>query len=167
MVSFGRSSINRKFYLVSLCLLSKEETDDYVRLFEAFKFLCKAFGVKCVINFLMQDVCKSESAAAAISLHKAIVLMCYFHVTKNVKERLKGKKKNIPVTPEQYHSMILGDIGEMHYARTQGEFNIIFNNFFLNGLKFQKFKFPGLFLRAIVLGPCEFSSLCGGLYFVQ
>ena len=79
----------------------------------------------------MQDTCKSESVAAAISIPNTIVLMCYFHVSKNVKERLKGKKKqNIPVTPEQYHSMILGGIGETHYARTQEVFNIILINFF-------------------------------------
>ena len=77
--------------------MSKEETEDHVRLFEAFKFLCNAFGINCVITFLMQDACKSESAAAAITLPNTIILMCYFYVTKNVKERLKGKKKqNIP-----------------------------------------------------------------------
>ena len=45
LVSFGRSNINRKYCLIFLSLVSKEETEDYIRLFEAFKYLCTAFNI--------------------------------------------------------------------------------------------------------------------------
>ena len=50
---------------------------------------------------------------------------------KNVKERLKGEKKqNIPATPDKYHQMILSDITEMHYARNQEEYSFVFDKVF-------------------------------------
>ena len=93
LLSFGRSNINRKYYLIFLSLVSKEETEDYIRLFEAFKYLCTAFNINCIVKFIMQDACQSESAAASISYPSTIILMCYFHLKKNVRNRLKVIKR--------------------------------------------------------------------------
>ena len=71
----------------------------------------------------MQDACQSESAAASISYPSTIILICYFHLKKNVRDRLKGnKKKGIPPTPEQFKDSDLGDITQLHYSRNQLEF---------------------------------------------
>ena len=91
--------MNRKYYLVFLSLVSKEETEDYVRLFDTF-----------------------ESAAAVISYQTSTILMCYFPLKKNVRDRLKGnKKKGIPPTPEQFKDMVLADITQLHYSRSHQE----------------------------------------------
>ena len=58
MAALGRSNVKRKFYLIALCLLSKEEIKDYIRSFEALKLVCHTFN--CSIMFKMQDACQSE-----------------------------------------------------------------------------------------------------------
>ena len=105
--------------------MSKEEVEYYIRFFEAFKILCHTFNINCSAMFMMQDACQSEAAAIEYSYPNTTTLMCYFHVTKNVKERLRGnKKKAIPATDEKFHSIIMRDITCMHYSRSLDEFNI-------------------------------------------
>ena len=59
MASLGRSNVNRKFYLIALCLLSKKE----IEFFEAFKLVSHTLNINCSIMFMMQDACQSETAA--------------------------------------------------------------------------------------------------------
>ena len=128
MTSLGRSNINRKFYLIALCLLSKEEIEDYVRFLEAFKLLCNTFNINCCIMFMMQDACQSEAPALEVAYPNTITLMYNFHVIKNVKERLRGnKRKGISATDDTLHSTIMKDISCMHYSRSIDEFEILLN----------------------------------------
>ena len=55
-----------------------------------------------MIKFLKQDRCQAEFSAAFIAYPNTIVPMCYFHLKKNVRGRLKGNtKKGIPQTPDK------------------------------------------------------------------
>ena len=74
-------------YLISLALISAEETQDYTYLFQAFKFLCHSFSIQCRVHFLMMDASAAEAAAARV-FDDVSITMCYFHVTQNVHLRM-------------------------------------------------------------------------------
>ena len=86
----------------------------------------------------MQDACQSESSGAEIALPNTVILICYFHLKKNVKDRLKGNlKKKIPRTPEQLYPMVLEDISRLHYCRNQIEFQMNLQNVWTKWSQYQ------------------------------
>ena len=113
---FGRSNLKHSFYPICLGLISHEQQVDFSSFYKAYDTLCKQFGIQAPPAFLMQDACKAQLNAAREVWPTAVILMCYFHVMKNVKDHLRAC--GIPMDTEKHPSprykMIMNDIGLLH-----------------------------------------------------
>lgn len=113
LIVFGLSDLAGQFFPVS-----HEQEDDFTRFFQTLLQLCQQSGIVTSINYLIQEACGASANAAISCLGPNIkILMCYFHVVKNVKELLKGINENIK-------SGIVKDLNYMHFCRNQFEFEI-------------------------------------------
>ena len=65
----------------------------------------------------MQDACSASSAAILTFFPNCYILMCYWHVTHNVRKQFT--EKQVPTT---FHDEIMSDIGFMHYSTNHQEF---------------------------------------------
>ena len=73
----------------------------------------------------MQDACQSEAAAVLIALPNNTILTCYFHLIKNIRDRLKGNRNlKVVAVPSKYHEMVLSGVSRMHWSRSVTEFNL-------------------------------------------
>jgi hypothetical protein len=91
LVVFGISDIMGQFFPIALSVISHEQEQDFTKFFQTLIGFCLELDISPTINYLMMDACGASFNAANLSLGPNIkILMCYFHVLKNVKEHLKG-----------------------------------------------------------------------------
>jgi hypothetical protein len=101
-------------------LTSHETADDYEFFYLSLYEICKELNITLNITYLMQDASKAESSALQRKFPNAIICMCYFHVTENIKNNLK--MPNYLDVPLKYHEEILNDITHLHYSVSSFEF---------------------------------------------
>ena len=78
----------------------------------------KLLNTSPTINHLIQDACGACGNAAVACLGSNLkILMCLFHVQKNVKEYLKNKDEKIKVE-------IVKDLNFLHFSRNKIEFTL-------------------------------------------
>ena len=121
MAVFGRSDINRKFFLIALALLSTEEAINYSDFFMAIIQVCHDFRINFVVQFIMMDAANEEAKAARNSFLNCIIIMCWFHLVKNVRDPKHAGSKLFKDT--KIYDMIMADINTMHFCTSQQSFN--------------------------------------------
>ena len=112
---FGRTDLNRKFYPVALGYQSREESDDYVVLFQALKNVCAHFNVNFKLKFLMINDCEAQSRAVRTIYPECVVLTCWMNL------KIKIRRRLLPAFA-QHHCKIIQDIDALHYLRNLNEF---------------------------------------------
>ena len=89
-------STTSHFFPIAFGIISHEQEIDFTTFFQTLLALCKDLHIQPVIKYIMQDACGSSANGAEATFGPNIViLMCYFHVIKNVKEYLKSIDEKI------------------------------------------------------------------------
>ena len=115
---FGISDIMGQFFPIAFSIISHEQEDDFTRFFQTLITFCLELNISPAINYLMMDACGASFNAANSTFGPNLnILMCFFHVLKNVKEHLKG-------VDEKIKNEIVSDIKFMHYCTNIYEFEI-------------------------------------------
>ena len=91
VLNFGLSDCSGQFFLISSCIISHETEMDFQFFYQTLNEICIFFKYKLNLKFIMQDACvASYNAAKSIFGENVTILMCYFHLLKNVKEKIRG-----------------------------------------------------------------------------
>ena len=93
LVVYGISDQCGQFHPVSLMLTSHEGQGDFCHFYEGLIKLCNQFEIEFDPDYLMQDACPASRLAVLKYFPNVKILMCYFHVKKNV--RIYFYKKTI------------------------------------------------------------------------
>jgi hypothetical protein len=136
-----------QFFPIAFSVISHEQEQDFTKFFQTLIAFCLELvkDISPTIKYLMMDACGASFNAANLSLGPNIkILMCYFHVLKNVKEDLKG-------VDEKIKSEIVADIKFMHYCRNIYEFEICKFNIYNKWEKFGLHDFKNYFDNQWVL----------------
>ena len=123
MAVFGRSDINRKFFPIALALISNEEAITYMAFFNALIQVCRDFRINFVVQYIMMDAANEEANAASACFPNVIILMCWFHLVKNIREPKHGGSKLFK--DNGIYDMIMRDINEMHYCTSAEMFVVL------------------------------------------
>ena len=107
-----------------VCLMSHETTADFLKFYALLKEILKIlFDLDFKPMFIMQDAQDSCWAAGKEAFPNCTILVCYFHVLKNVKARISDLRKQKLFTLEQENEVIKS-IQHLHYTKHQSEFQI-------------------------------------------
>jgi hypothetical protein len=131
---FGLSDIAGHFFPIAFGIISREQEIDFITFFQTLLALCKELNIQPVIKYLMQDACgASANGAEAIFGPNIVILMCYFHVQKNVKEYLKSIEELYQFQYDQFVSQRATDFAI-------NKFIVDYNNsIFINNQQQQQF----------------------------
>ena len=84
LINYGISDRCGQFHPVTFTLTSHETTEDFLVFYEALIDLCNTLRIKYKPIYIMQDACPASKEAILNFFPDVIILMCYFHVKKNV-----------------------------------------------------------------------------------
>ena len=85
LVVFGRSDIHRQFHSIAFMLTSHEKECDYFYFYNALVRIANVLNIQFLPDYIVQDGCDAmRNAAITIFKEKSQVLMCFFHLKKNV-----------------------------------------------------------------------------------
>ena len=119
LIFFGSSSKDGKFHGVGAILSSREDKEAYDFLFEFVREVSAPNPTA-----IMADAAKAITNSARDILPDAIRLACFFHVMKNVKERLAKLKKS---NGDMYKNLI-DDIQDLQaYAIDEESFLVLYS----------------------------------------
>ena len=91
LLVFGLSDICGHFYPIAFAIISHEQEFDFYTFFVTLLEFCKLLAISPLITHLVQDACGvCANAASAWFGTNLTILMCFFHVQKNIKEHLKN-----------------------------------------------------------------------------
>ena len=115
LIAFGQSDLSGQFHLICLAITSHETEKDFRKFYEALIKLCNLCGIMFEPTFIVQDACVASYNARTVFSHNNLqIIMCYFHVIKNVKENW----------PKELSDMILSDVRILHYSKNFYEFEV-------------------------------------------
>ena len=117
---FGRSDYSGQFHPIAVAVIKREREDDYKWFLNSMKCFCLQhleINIESKIQYAMMDACDPEYNAVSAIFPKTIILMCWFHVMKNVKENLKSFK-----VPDELSTMVKSDISDLHCSLSFDEF---------------------------------------------
>ncbi|CAF0709717.1 unnamed protein product [Brachionus calyciflorus] len=117
MVVFGQSDISGQFHLVCLAITSHESEQDFKRFYETLCSLCNMINTSFKPDYIAQVGCLASLNAINVFQNKPLIVMCYFHVLKNVKEFSRKLTKN-------NFDMVLSDIKELNYSKNFFEYEV-------------------------------------------
>ena len=121
---FGRSDLSGQFFPMVVCLMSHETTEDFSMFYRLLKSVLHVlFEIDFKPTFIMQDAQDACWAAGKSAFPSCLILVCYFHVVKNVKTRIADLRKQKKFTIEQENSVIKA-IQHLHFTSHQSEFEI-------------------------------------------
>ena len=83
--------------------------------------VCHDFRINFVVQFIMMDAANEEAKAARNSFLNCIIIMCWFHLVKNVRDPKHAGSKLFKDT--KIYDMIMADINTMHFCTSQQSFN--------------------------------------------
>ena len=115
---FGRTDMNRKFFPIAIAMLSSEKNEMIVAFFIALQNSARFFGINVNCHFIMIDTAPEEALAIRKAWPLAIILMCWFHVKKNIKEPKHAGHPNL----KPIYDDILSAINYIHYSTTVQDF---------------------------------------------
>jgi hypothetical protein len=160
LLVFGISDIMGQFFPISFRIISHEQEEDFSKFFETLLSLCVELNISPSIKLLMMDACGASFNAANSKLGPNIkILMCFFHVLKNVKEHLKG-------VDEKIKTEIVKDINYMHFCRNIFEFEVCKSKIYNKWItKFGLVDFKNYFENQWVLNS-RFNKWVSGLFMI-
>jgi hypothetical protein len=94
LVVYGVSDQTGRFHPVCYMITSHETQEDFEYFFQGINDLCNEMGLEYDPEYIMQDACPASRSAILEFFPDVIVLMCYFHVKKNIKDNCKNKLEN-------------------------------------------------------------------------
>jgi len=98
-------------------MISSQETEnDFCDLYKGLSELTEKLDIEWEVGYVMMDSCDACYNATSKMLPNAKILMCFFHVMKNVKANCEK-----PLTPGQYIKF-KHDVGLLHYSVSQADF---------------------------------------------
>lgn len=122
LILVGGIDVNQKFHLLAFSVTTREETSNYKFLFETLRDSVK----KQQLKDLKPDILVADGAGAIAAGFKetfddneTIIVMCYFHVIKNVKKMMASK---YPVKQDD-RDKVLKDIGKIHNSHSKVVFD--------------------------------------------
>jgi len=71
-------------------LTSHESEEDFIVHYDGLVNLTNVMGLEYDLEYLMQDACPASRKAVLNFFPNVKILMCYFHVKKNVRENIKS-----------------------------------------------------------------------------
>ena len=124
LLVFGVSDLVGQFFPIAFAIMSHEQELDFTQFFRTLLEFCKICGVSDKVAYLVQDACGACANAATNCLGPNMkILMCFFHVMKNVKERLK-------CVDEAVKHGIVKDINYLHFCKNEFEFTLAKHNIY-------------------------------------
>ena len=85
LVVYGISDQCGQFHPGAIMVTSHESEKDFVNLYEGLINLFDKFDIEFEPEYLMQDACPASRNAVLKFFPNVKILMCYFHVKKNVR----------------------------------------------------------------------------------
>ena len=85
LIVYGVSDQVGRFHPVCFMITSHETEEDFKFFYTGLVNLAESFDVEYDPEFLMQDACPASEKAVKFFFPEVIILMCYFHVKKNVR----------------------------------------------------------------------------------
>jgi hypothetical protein len=117
LIVFGRSDVNGQFHLIACSIISSETTESYKKFYRLI-FTYNLHIQFTPPEFIVQDASLSEAAAAQSIFGSNIkILMCWFHLIKNIK-----KADSLSKVSKNLTDMVINDITRLHYCLNY-EFN--------------------------------------------
>ncbi|CAF0921295.1 unnamed protein product [Brachionus calyciflorus] len=117
VIAFGQSDLEGHFHLICLAITSHEKEIDFKKFYQTLIDLCLMVNIQFSPKFVVQDGCDASKNATSIFVDQPNIIMCYFHVIKNVKEKTKKFNKTLI-------EMILSDIKNLHYSKNLIEYEV-------------------------------------------
>jgi len=111
-----------QFHPVAFVVTSHETTEDFKIFYEALIDMCKTLKVKYKPVYIMQDACPASKEAILLFFPNVIILMCYFHVKKNVRDHKK-------LMPHENFDDLMRFLTKIHYSHNKDEFKKNINAF--------------------------------------
>ncbi len=84
LVVYGISDQVGRFHPVSFMLTSHETIVDFEDFYQGLIGITESFDIEYDLEYIMQDACDASKIAVLKYFPNVKILMCYFHVKKNV-----------------------------------------------------------------------------------
>ncbi len=107
----GVVDLQGKFHPIAFMIANQETVYEFTQLFNALSKLADELGHEFAPEYVMMDAADSSYNATMNCFPDAKVLMCYFHVMKNVKANCEK-----PLSAERYEEL-LEDIRKIHMSK--------------------------------------------------
>jgi hypothetical protein len=119
LVIIGVTDAAQKFHVLSVSIVFYHTYPMYLRVVQGLKDIISRLypQVSVMPHYIMTDAEVAERKALLPVFLEAQPLMCYFHVKKACKYKLRGNAEK---------GVIFQNIGELHLTLTQGEFDTNF-----------------------------------------
>jgi hypothetical protein len=85
LIVYGISDQCGQFHPICLMLTSHEKYSDFHLFYKGLVDLASKFNLEYDPDYIMQDACPASKKAILEFFKDIIILMCYFHVKKNVR----------------------------------------------------------------------------------
>ncbi|ETP31919.1 hypothetical protein F442_19270 [Phytophthora nicotianae P10297] len=159
----GMSDKRRRFHLTAMVIVSQIVEDMYTKAFAALKRVYTAVtGKQLMVYYVMGDAYDAQYNAIGNTVGEGqpfVYLMCFFHVMKNVNDRLKSVE-------DMLANRVRKDIYDLHFAASLQDFVTKATTFWLFGdpmkprevsqITLTKYGFPGNLLG----GNCNGLATC-------
>ena len=86
LVVIGRSDHNGSFFPICISIVSHEQTEDFIHIFQALRELCLSLNISFNPTCFIQDACLASKNAIKTVFQSCQILMCWFHLLQNVKK---------------------------------------------------------------------------------
>ena len=112
LIVYGLSDQVGRFHPVSFMITSHEAREDFDVFYKGLVELADFFGIEFDPEYIMQDACDASLNAILNFFPEVTPLMCYFHVKKNVKEKVT--KENL--LPKEKREELKNDLTVIHMS---------------------------------------------------
>ena len=122
LVVYGVTDLCGQFHPIAFFITSHETEDDFFIFYSELLALTNSLKIHFDPKFIMQDALPASYNAATRLFPNATILMCYFHVKKNIKE-------NKEECDDSVFETMMKDIEYMHLATSELVFNKLLDKF--------------------------------------
>lgn len=115
--AFGRIDMRRQYHPIVFMITSHECSENYTYFYRSLAMITANLNIPLTIPYLMQDASKAEYAAIKEVYPNTSLLMCYFHVKKNLHDN--WSKYDVP---DSLRQELANDTTFLHQSRYYEEY---------------------------------------------
>jgi hypothetical protein len=125
LVVFGVTDLKGVFHPICFMITSHETEEDFYYMYHGLHIQCEIMELEWRPSFIMQDAQQSSYNAIKRLFPDVEVLMCYYHVTENIRKKCKQYIDN----REDVYEELKAAVQEMHMSSNEEEYQKLKKDF--------------------------------------